>query len=186
MWSCAICWKKMRTHAISPWLTHFLLRTGFGEFSTGFMAAWPSLSRWQNVVLDDVSVNCTTVHLVQCTCTQWRILNISGCGGPSAPEIQWLPPPWIGQYLGFKGTGRLGIEKITDLKLKLTMKRTFLRKSRYIPHNLKKINSFFFATWCRKPFYDIFKELKFEMPKDHASRIKRYRNIKNKVCAQLL
>ena len=35
VWSCAICWKKLRNHAISPWLTHFLLLTGFGDFPQG-------------------------------------------------------------------------------------------------------------------------------------------------------
>ena len=35
--------KKFKNHAISPRITHVLLLTGFGDFSTGFMATWPSL-----------------------------------------------------------------------------------------------------------------------------------------------
>ena len=35
VWSCAICWKKFKNHAISPRITHFLLLTGFGDFPRG-------------------------------------------------------------------------------------------------------------------------------------------------------
>ena len=35
VWSCAICWKKLKNHAISPRITHFLLLTGFGDFPRG-------------------------------------------------------------------------------------------------------------------------------------------------------
>ena len=31
VWSWAICWKKWRNRAISHWITHFLLLTGFGD-----------------------------------------------------------------------------------------------------------------------------------------------------------
>ena len=48
----AICWKKWRNHAISPWITHFL--QGFGDFSTGFipthtMCLFHNLCAWYTI-----------------------------------------------------------------------------------------------------------------------------------------
>ena len=93
VWSCAICWKKFKNHAISPRITHFLLLTGFWRLFHrvhGRLAFPPSFSQLFGVYL--------FLTLVRDQSTAARVA--FSRGSPTSPSSSWtklwqLAKTWI-------------------------------------------------------------------------------------------